>query len=389
MIFNKNDKSIKEAVTYSIIVHASLFLVMLWSAFWSKKEPQLLTDIEITGEGEFREAMEKARSGITDTDSSRIEEEQETIQRRQEQHNQKNQQEKNMPEMVDELEIPEETLPEPLSQTAIEQPAKSIPSPVVSAEETYTGPEAALETGQTEQSEPKIVPIETPNDVEKNNKKKADKKPQEEAALEKKNDKKKKRQQKKVKQPAERRKRKLETAIKHVEKVQKKKKIRQKVLDIAEKAALKKSTAIEGEKRRTLGSSPKTSAEDRNLEGSGRGDKGSGMGVSGIGTAPVEGDYELISSQIYPYWVVPSGVRDAENIVIEIHIELGDNGEVIPSSIKILDEKKYTTDQVFRAAADSARRAIIQASPLSIPREKLEAFRSITLRFNLGEALAE
>ncbi|MDR2067769.1 MAG: hypothetical protein LBP41_02150 [Holosporaceae bacterium] len=113
--------------------------------------------------------------------------------------------------------------------------------------------------------------------------------------------------------------------------------------------------------------------------GNGRG-RGSGIGLS-------EGDYEMISSQIYPHWVVPSGIRDAENIIIEMRVQIKDNGQVIPSSVKILDERRYATDYIFRAAADSARRAILDASPLKIPRDKIDLFRDFILRFNLKEAL--
>jgi hypothetical protein len=98
-------------------------------------------------------------------------------------------------------------------------------------------------------------------------------------------------------------------------------------------------------------------------------------------------DYEMISSQIYPHWAVPSGVKDVENIIVEIHLEIRDNGTVIPDSIKILDVSRYSSDYSFRAAADSARRAILEASPLKIPRDKIELFRKFTLRFNLKEAL--
>ena len=113
-----------------------------------------------------------------------------------------------------------------------------------------------------------------------------------------------------------------------------------------------------------------------------------GTADEGFGNGSVtEGDAENISSQIYPHWAVPSGVKDAENFVIEIKVNLKDNGEVIPSGIEILDQQRYKSDHIFRAAADSARRAILEASPLSIPRDKIEMFREFIFRFNVKEAL--
>ncbi|MDR1561231.1 MAG: hypothetical protein LBS23_02650 [Holosporaceae bacterium] len=172
----------------------------------------------------------------------------------------------------------------------------------------------------------------------------------------------------------------LMEVIRKAEKKKAKEKARKKLLEIAGQAAKKKKNEI----------------FDKMLAGSiadmkkaiGRGKNGNGLGFSGSGSGVLtEGDYEVISSQIYPHWAVPSGIKDVENIIIEIRVQLKETGEVIPSSIKILDEKRYTTDYIFRAAADSARRAVLEASPLKIPRDKIKIFRDFILRFNLKEAL--
>ncbi|MDR2158020.1 MAG: hypothetical protein LBO02_01745, partial [Holosporaceae bacterium] len=168
--------------------------------------------------------------------------------------------------------------------------------------------------------------------------------------------------------------------IKSAEKKKIREKNRKKMLEIAEKAISKRN---------------KNKAFDQMLNGSindlkrtaGKGTKGSGAGSFGLGNSLTDADAEAVSSQIYPHWGVPSGVRDAENIIIEMRIELRENGEVISSSVKILDEKRYATDYIFRAAADSARRAVLEASPLKISKNKIELFRNFVLRFNVKEAL--
>ena len=109
-------------------------------------------------------------------------------------------------------------------------------------------------------------------------------------------------------------------------------------------------------------------------------------GGSGFGSVSA-GEAESVSAQIYPHWAVPSGIKDAENFVIEIRVKLKDNGEVIPADIEILDKNRYANDYIFRAAADSARRAILEASPLTIPRDKIDLFREFIFRFNVKEAL--
>lgn len=96
-------------------------------------------------------------------------------------------------------------------------------------------------------------------------------------------------------------------------------------------------------------------------------------------------DSEMISQQIYKYWAVPAGIKDAEKMIIEIEITLNDDGSVIPSQVTILDMARYNSDMVFKAAADSAKRAILQASPLKLP--KNSKFKKFVFKFNLKKAL--
>ncbi|MDR2412226.1 MAG: hypothetical protein LBD66_01280, partial [Holosporales bacterium] len=62
-----------------------------------------------------------------------------------------------------------------------------------------------------------------------------------------------------------------------------------------------------------------------------------------------------------------------------------DDGTV--TNIQILDEKHCQEDPRYRAAAESARRAVRIASPLKIPPNRLELLRSFRLRFNPKDAL--
>jgi hypothetical protein len=123
--------------------------------------------------------------------------------------------------------------------------------------------------------------------------------------------------------------------------------------------------------------------------GGGKGKQGGGAGSFGIGDNLSESDYNMIHAQIKPHWVVPSGVKDADNLVIGIKIKLKDNGEVIASELKIIDEARYETDHIFRAAADGAKRAILDASPLSIPKDKMNLLKDgVIFMFNVGKAIS-
>lgn len=335
MLRKKGKNSITRSALYSVGLHLSLLLFTMISMIIPKKESNLLVDVEIAGEGEFREAMENVRRSTSPVDIPPITKE--------EQKKEPNViEEKNIPEMTEELQTSQEI--------SSQEPQEKTEEPVPDSEEK-------IEEKTTEEPVPK-------ENIKEEKKQKEEKK------------------EKTAKKSKKRNKKALIDVIKKAEKAKKKKDHRKKLRDLADREATRKNDA-DFEKmldENSSGGKP---------NGSGRGKNGTGAGAFGTGNGITESDYEVVSSQIYPHWVVPSGVRDAENIIIEIRIELGDNGEVIPSSIKIVDEKKYATDHVFRAAADSARRAILQASPLSIPREKMDLFREITLRFNLKEALGE
>ena len=125
--------------------------------------------------------------------------------------------------------------------------------------------------------------------------------------------------------------------------------------------------------------------------GSGTGRFGNGAGSYGNGFGVDGGDGDFLSAQIYPHWVVPAGVKNAENLNIELQMQIGDNGEVIASSLKVVDSARYASDSLFRAAADSAKRAVLAASPLQIPADKISIFKNnkIKVKFNVKEALGD
>lgn len=368
----QNKGNIAKSTIYSIGLHLGMIVVVLLSTFVTKKENKLLTDIEIAGEGEFREAFEKTRRLEPDD---------------------------TMKEMVDELvvpEIPEESI---VDKSVLQQSEAPVPTPAPVLAETLHP-----ESSEPLKVEQPSIPPEVPEPPAPETAPEPEQKPQstsEEAIppLEKSEDKKNEKDDlKKKENPAKEKKSKNKSVINRIEK---KKEKQQKIKPKSPPKNTKKSQkdlAKKLEKRRqkmldlvsnASKDNNKVHSDDGSVNASGRGEKGMGAGASGSGTALTESDYEIISRQIYPHWIVPSGVRDAEDIIIEIHIELGDSGEVIPSSIRILDQRRYINDQIFRAAADSARRAILEASPLNIPKEKLHLLRSITMQFDLKKALRE
>ncbi|HEC14624.1 MAG TPA: energy transducer TonB [Rhodospirillales bacterium] len=96
-------------------------------------------------------------------------------------------------------------------------------------------------------------------------------------------------------------------------------------------------------------------------------------------------EIDLVRQQIAKCWNLPSGAKDAENLVIEISVEMNPDGT--PRQARIRDQKRLQTDPFFRAAAESALRAVLNQNcqPFKLPREKYDRWRSMTLVFNPKE----
>jgi outer membrane biosynthesis protein TonB len=101
-----------------------------------------------------------------------------------------------------------------------------------------------------------------------------------------------------------------------------------------------------------------------------------------LGAQLTVSEKDLVIQQIQECWNVPAGAKDAQNLIIDIHIDVAPDRTV--TSVQIVDQSRYNADQFFRAAADSARRAVQnpRCSPLKLPADKYDQWKSITLSFN-------
>src|SRR5438874_7231303 len=75
---------------------------------------------------------------------------------------------------------------------------------------------------------------------------------------------------------------------------------------------------------------------------------------------------EQIMRQLIPCWNVPAGIRDAKDLVVEIHAVVSQDGTVQQAAII---DTGPAGDPAYRAAAESARRAFFnpQCTPLKLP----------------------
>jgi hypothetical protein len=98
-------------------------------------------------------------------------------------------------------------------------------------------------------------------------------------------------------------------------------------------------------------------------------------------------DIDAVRQQIAQCWSLPAGAKDAQDLIIEVRAVVG--ADRIVSSASIVNSGRAASDPFFRAAAESALRAVLnpRCQPLRLPPDRYEQWKVITFEFNPKEAL--
>ena len=96
-------------------------------------------------------------------------------------------------------------------------------------------------------------------------------------------------------------------------------------------------------------------------------------------------EIDAVRRQIAQCWNVPAGAKGAEDLYIEITLQMSADGTV--RDARIVDQTRMAKDDFFRSAAESARRAVLSCGKLPLPPEKYESWKDITMTFNPRDLL--
>ena len=94
-------------------------------------------------------------------------------------------------------------------------------------------------------------------------------------------------------------------------------------------------------------------------------------------------EMDAFRRQLQECWNFPFyGAKDAENLIVDIKIEVRRDRTLRQASFA--DTWRYNRDGFYRAAADSAMRAVQnpKCSPFQLPPDKYETWKSMTVTFN-------
>ena len=96
---------------------------------------------------------------------------------------------------------------------------------------------------------------------------------------------------------------------------------------------------------------------------------------------------QALRQQLSQCWNVLAGAKNADNLVVRLRLHMNPDRTV--RSAELLDKRRYDNNPQFRAAADSALRAVQNpnCSPLKLPPEKYDQWKVITIRFDPEQML--
>ncbi len=96
---------------------------------------------------------------------------------------------------------------------------------------------------------------------------------------------------------------------------------------------------------------------------------------------------DALRRQIGSCWNIPIGARNAEQLVVEVLIEVNPDRTV--RSVRVVDQMRMASDQFFRSAAESAVRALRHplCTPLALPPDKYDQWKVIRFNFDPRDVL--
>lgn len=95
---------------------------------------------------------------------------------------------------------------------------------------------------------------------------------------------------------------------------------------------------------------------------------------------------DSIKRQIEQCWNPPAGNKDAAKLQVLLDISLKRDGTV--AHVHIIDNSRYTGDDLYQVAADAAVRAVYKCSPLQdLPADQYDVWRNLEFNFDPSDLI--
>ncbi|PZQ44789.1 MAG: energy transducer TonB, partial [Micavibrio aeruginosavorus] len=109
--------------------------------------------------------------------------------------------------------------------------------------------------------------------------------------------------------------------------------------------------------------------------------------VAAPGVEMTMNEYDALSQQLQNCWSIQAGARYAEDLVVKVRLTVSPERHVM--SATVVDTWRYSQDSYFRAAADSAIRAVNspQCETLILPPDKYDVWKDMIVTFDPRDML--
>ncbi len=95
---------------------------------------------------------------------------------------------------------------------------------------------------------------------------------------------------------------------------------------------------------------------------------------------------DAIKRQIEQCWNPPAGNKDAAQLKVLLDISFKQDGTV--ANVKIIDNNRYASDDLYRVAADAAMRAVYKCSPLQdLPVDQYNIWKNLEFNFDPSDLI--
>jgi outer membrane biosynthesis protein TonB len=113
----------------------------------------------------------------------------------------------------------------------------------------------------------------------------------------------------------------------------------------------------------------------------------SGITAEEVGDVLTTTQIDLVRQKISKCWHFPAGLKNAEDLIVDIRMQLARDGSV--KQAEIINKARMKTDSNFRTAAENAYRAVLDpnCNPLPLPPDKYEEWKDLELSFNPKEMM--
>jgi hypothetical protein len=114
--------------------------------------------------------------------------------------------------------------------------------------------------------------------------------------------------------------------------------------------------------------------------------KASSQPVAPLGPQLTTSEIDVVKQQIEHCWSPSAAAKEAHDLIVDITAQVAEDGRVLSAQVT---STARMGDPFYRAAAESALRAVLnpQCSPLKLPPEKYEQWKTLHLSLNPKDLL--